>query len=89
MLCVRCASPTRWFVACAQGSKLITASSDKTCRLWDCETGECLAVLEGHIDEIFSCVPPHHWVAVPRGLHPLRPNVIVHVYCHCFHPPHS
>jgi hypothetical protein len=48
-----------------------------------------LAVLEGHIDEIFSCVPPHHWVAVPRGLHPLRPNVIVHVYCHRFHPPHS
>ena len=24
-------------------------------RLWDVETGECLSVLEGHIDEIFSC----------------------------------
>ncbi len=24
----------------------ITASSDRTCRLWDVETGECLAVLE-------------------------------------------
>ncbi len=24
-------------------------------RLWDCESGECLQVLEGHTDEIFSC----------------------------------
>ena len=37
------------------GSRIITASSDKTCRLWDVETGECAQVLEGHTDEIFSC----------------------------------
>jgi len=38
-----------------QGTKLITASSDKTCRVWETDSGECLQVLEGHIDEIFSC----------------------------------
>ena len=37
-----------------QGSKIITASSDKTCRIWSTD-GECLQTLEGHIDEIFSC----------------------------------
>jgi dynein assembly factor with WDR repeat domains 1 len=38
-----------------QGNRIITASSDKTCRMWSVETGECLQILEGHIDEIFSC----------------------------------
>lgn len=38
-----------------QGSKILTASSDKTARLWDVQTGDCLQVLEGHTDEIFSC----------------------------------
>ena len=28
---------------------------DKTCRVWDSETGECLQTLEGHTDEIFAC----------------------------------
>eukprot|EP00435_Cladocopium_sp_Y103_P011420 s3296_g3.t1 len=30
-------------------------AEDRTCRLWSVETGECLQVLEGHSDEIFSC----------------------------------
>jgi len=34
---------------------VLTASSDKTARLWDPETGECKQILEGHTDEIFSC----------------------------------
>lgn len=33
----------------------MTASADKTARLWDPETGACKQVLEGHTDEIFSC----------------------------------
>ena len=34
---------------------MLTASSDKTARLWDVETGVCTQILEGHTDEIFSC----------------------------------
>ena len=38
-----------------QGTSVLTASADKTARLWDPETGSCKQVLEGHSDEIFSC----------------------------------
>ena len=38
-----------------QGNKIITASSDKTCRIWSTETGNEIQVLDGHEDEIFSC----------------------------------
>lgn len=34
---------------------MLTASSDKTARLWDPENGRCKQILEGHTDEIFSC----------------------------------
>ena len=39
----------------SQGTRILTASNDQTCRLWDAETGECLQVLTGHTDEVFSC----------------------------------
>ncbi|EPQ17849.1 WD repeat-containing protein 69 [Myotis brandtii] len=38
-----------------QGNRLLTGSSDKTSRIWDAQTGQCLQVLRGHTDEIFSC----------------------------------
>lgn len=38
-----------------QGTAILTASSDKTARIWDPETGNCKQILEGHTDEIFSC----------------------------------
>lgn len=38
-----------------KGNRILTASSDKTARLWDAATGHCLQILEGHTDEIFSC----------------------------------
>ena len=37
-----------------QGSRLLTASSDKTAKLWDPLTGQCLQTLSGHSEEIFS-----------------------------------
>uniref|UniRef100_A0A8C8ACZ8 Uncharacterized protein n=1 Tax=Otus sunia TaxID=257818 RepID=A0A8C8ACZ8_9STRI len=36
-----------------KGNCILTASSDKTARLWDAATGHCLQILEGHTDEIF------------------------------------
>ena len=38
-----------------QATTVMTASSDKTCRIWDTQTGACRQALEGHTDEIFSC----------------------------------
>uniref|UniRef100_A0A3B3HJD7 Dynein assembly factor with WDR repeat domains 1 n=1 Tax=Oryzias latipes TaxID=8090 RepID=A0A3B3HJD7_ORYLA len=38
-----------------QGNTILTASSDKTARLWDVQTGGCLQILTGHTLEIFSC----------------------------------
>lgn len=38
-----------------QGTRVLTASSDLTARIWDSETGDCLQTLDGHNDEIFSC----------------------------------
>lgn len=38
-----------------EGSLVLTASADKTARLWNAASGECAQVLEGHADEIFSC----------------------------------
>ena len=34
---------------------MISASSDKTCRIWSAENGNEMQVLEGHEDEIFAC----------------------------------
>ena len=33
----------------------MTASRDKTARIWNVQTGECIKILDGHTDEIFSC----------------------------------
>ena len=35
--------------------KIISGSyDDKTIKIWDANTGECLKALEGHLDSIFS-----------------------------------
>lgn len=39
----------------SQGTQILTASADKTARIWDPNTGQNMQVLEGHTDEIFSC----------------------------------
>lgn len=38
-----------------QGTKILTASSDNTCKMWATDTGNEIQTLEGHEDEIFSC----------------------------------
>ena len=38
-----------------QGSKILTASSDRSCKLWSADTGTLIQNLVGHEDEIFSC----------------------------------
>jgi WD40 repeat protein len=35
-------------VYCPELSRVITGSQDKTARVWDVATGECVHVLEGH-----------------------------------------
>jgi WD40 repeat protein len=39
-----------------EGRRLVSASSDRTVRLWDVATGECLRKFEGHTDEVFTAV---------------------------------
>ena len=34
------------------GSRIVTASSDKTARLWDARSGRLFAILSGHTDEV-------------------------------------
>ncbi len=36
------------------GARIVTASADKTARIWDARTGAELMVLEGHTDRIFA-----------------------------------
>ncbi|XRB09285.1 EF-hand domain-containing protein [Pycnococcus provasolii] len=36
------------------GARIVSASADKTIRVWDATTGACLSVLEGHDDDVRS-----------------------------------
>jgi WD40 repeat protein len=40
----------------ADGRRFLSASSDRTVRLWDAATGQCLQIFEGHTDEVFVAV---------------------------------
>jgi len=33
---------------------VVSASFDSTIRIWDAQTGECIRILEGHADIVFS-----------------------------------
>jgi dynein assembly factor with WDR repeat domains 1 len=35
---------------------LLTASQDKTVKVWDTQSGKCLQTLENHTDEVFSAL---------------------------------
>ena len=36
------------------GARVVTASDDKTARVWDAATGKAIAVLSGHDDQVWS-----------------------------------
>ena len=36
------------------GAQIVTASADKTARIWDARTGTQLTVLSGHGDRVYS-----------------------------------
>jgi hypothetical protein len=42
---------------CIAGNKIVSGSVDRTIRIWDINTGQCLKILHGHTGSIFSvCV---------------------------------
>jgi hypothetical protein len=46
------------------GAWIVSASSDKTLKVWDARTGEVRLTLEGHTDEVFGCAvsPDGAWI---------------------------
>ena len=34
------------------GRRVVSASDDKTLKVWDIETGKCVATLKGHSDDV-------------------------------------
>ena len=45
-------------VYCPELSRVITGSRDGTARVWDAATGECVHVLEGHMESVY-CAAVH------------------------------
>lgn len=48
---------TNIFTVCfsPNGHQLLTASLDKTARLWSIDDGSCFQQLKGHTDDVFAC----------------------------------
>lgn len=63
-----------------QGNRLLTGSSDKTARIWDVQTGQCLQILEGHTDEIFSCAFNYKGNIVITGMGEIHTIALVSVF---------
>lgn len=59
------AGHTKGVQACAfspDGSRIVSASYDKTLKLWDAKTGAELATLAGHTDSVGACAfSPHRF----------------------------
>ncbi len=52
------AGHTDWVWSCAvapDSSSLVSAAADKTLRLWDAATGDCLRVFSGHLGPVLGC----------------------------------
>ncbi|XP_026319567.1 dynein assembly factor with WDR repeat domains 1 [Hyposmocoma kahamanoa] len=50
-----CGSGTSRVCFSPAGGSLLTASADRSARIWNTTTGNCIQVLSGHGGEIFSC----------------------------------
>jgi hypothetical protein len=49
---------TGWVNACTyspNGARVVSASQDRTLRLWDAETGQAVHTLEGHTGKVHAC----------------------------------
>lgn len=51
-----------------QGTRLISASVDRTARIWSIDPPQCIQVLEGHTEEIFSCAYNYEGDVIITGL---------------------
>ena len=50
------------------GRQIVTASFDKTARIWDAATGRQLLLLSGHTDQVYSAAFSPEWPADRHGL---------------------
>ena len=46
------------------GKRVVTASDDKTAKVWDVESGTEMCTLEGHTDWVYSASPVRNGTAV-------------------------
>ena len=46
--------PVRTAVFSGDGSLVLTASGDRTAKIWDASTGDCTKTLSGHISSVIS-----------------------------------
>ena len=49
------------------GTKIVSGSYDKTIRVWNVDTGECILTLKGHTDGVRSVVFNHDGTKIVSG----------------------
>jgi WD40 repeat protein len=60
------------------GRRVVSASGDSTLKVWDVATGECVATLEGHSNDVRCVVTVDgHSNIVRLNVHFLRPLFVV------------
>ena len=61
-------SPVYSVAVFPDGRRVVSASGDKTLKVWDVETGKCVATLEGHRWEVFGvAVVPDDGLRIVSG----------------------
>ena len=49
------------------GTKIVSGSEDKTIRVWNVDTGECILTLKGHTDYVKSVAFNHDGTKIVSG----------------------